>query len=130
MARHTGKEGSITVGGTAVGEITDFSFEERAATIDNRALGLTWDEHTVGSKSWDGTANAQIDPADAGQAALTNGAAVALVLYVEGTSSGKRRYSGNVSVTSLGVGVAGNNEHSTVAFAFKGDGALTIDTVP
>ena len=131
MTTHIGKEGSITVGGNVVAEMVDFNFTERVTLVLDTALGEDWETHQNGTKSWDGGITAMLDPDDTlGQEALTNGASVALVLLVEGTATGKARYSGTVTIEEIGVAVTNNNEVTNRSFTFKGNGAMTIDAVP
>lgn len=129
MTTHIGKEGSVTAGGTSVGEVTSFQFTERTATIPDPALGDDWETHKPGMKSWDGTMTCMIDPSDTAQEAMTNGASVALVLYVEGTGGGAKTFSGTVTIEEIGVNVAGNDALTERSFSFKGNGALTPGTV-
>jgi subtilase family serine protease len=124
MSIHHGKDGVVKVGGTAIASVDSWSLGLKAATADKTAMGDTWESHTVGMLSGDGKVSCWLDPSDASQEALTIGAAVALTLYEQGTTTGLHYWSFNATVT--GVDESGNTTvNSKREFAFKINGAAS-----
>lgn len=128
MARHHGKNGSVTADASAVGQVQNWNLDVQAENSEAYAMGETWKDAEAFAKSWSGSIEAYYDPADAGQAALAVGDTVALALYSEGAASGDTYRSGNAIITSAPISTAKDGWVS-ITFNFMGKGALTTTTV-
>lgn len=130
MTTHIGSEGSVNVGANAVAEVTSFKVTEQTNLVPDGALGDTWETHKAGTKSWQGELTCNYDPSDTnGQVALANGASVTLNLYPEGDDTSDNFMTGTATIESIETNVGGNDEITSATFTFKGNGALTHDTV-
>lgn len=129
MGTHIGNEGTVKIGSNVVAEVREWSITERAATVDDTAIGDAWDTHLVGTKSWNGSLTCHWDETDTtGQGALTVGASVTLGVYAEGATNGDTFYSGTATVTQIQRQGSLNGVVSA-AFEFQGNGALASATV-
>jgi len=122
MAVLKGKDGSISAGLNNLANITSFSINEEADTLETTAMGNAGYKTFVGSlKSWSGTVEAVFDDTDS---AVTVGSAITLTVVVDDGSSNQVQYSGSCIVTSRSVEV-GVADLVTVSFDVTGTGALT-----
>lgn len=129
MATFKGNDGVVKIGTNTVAEVTAFSLTQGAATMDDTALGDTYDSHLVGTLNWSGSIDCWWDDTNTtGQGAMTNGASVTLVLLPEGAAVGAAQYTGTATITGIDTSNA-NNTTVTASFSFTGNGALTIGTV-
>ena len=55
MATHHGKEGVVTIGGTAVGELTSFTIETTGDVVEDTALTDATKSFVAGRTSFSGT---------------------------------------------------------------------------
>lgn len=129
MATHKGSEGLVKVGSNTVAEVTGFSFDETADTIEDTALSDSARTYVTDYTSSSGSVDCMWDETDTtGQGAMTIGASVTLNLYPEGADSGDTYY----SVTALITGITRANAMGsmvTASFSFQGTGAVTASTV-
>ena len=128
MATHHGKEGVVTAGGTAVGELTGFTIETTADVVEVTALTDATKSFVAGRTSFSGTLEMHFDETDTPQTNLTAGSSLAFILLPEGNSSGDRSFTGTGIVTGMSV----NNSMDAIisrTVTFQGTGALTIGTV-
>jgi len=128
MATHHGKEGVVTVGGTAVGELTGFTLETTGDVVEDTALTDATKSFVAGRTSFSGTLEMHFDETDTPQTNLVAGASLAFILLPEGNASGDRSFSGTGIVTGMSV----NNSMDAIisrTVTFQGTGALTIGTV-
>ena len=128
MATHHGKEGVVTAGGTAVGELTGFTLETTGDVVEDTALTDATKSFVAGRTSFSGTLEMHFDETDSPQTSLTAGSSIAFILLPEGNSSGDRSFSGTGIVTGMSV----NNSMDAIVsrtVTFQGTGALTIGTV-
>ena len=128
MATHHGKEGVVTAGGTAVGELTSFTLETTGDVVEDTALTDATKSFVAGRTSFSGTLEMHFDETDSQQTSLIAGATIAFILLPEGNASGDRSFSGSGIVTGMSV----NNAMDAVvsrSVTFQGTGALTIGTV-
>lgn len=124
-----GNSGSVLVSTNAVAEVTSFEFTVTPVIMQGVAQGDTWAEADAGSKSWAGTIEAYYDASDTtGQGALTAGSSVALKLYPEGNTAGKKEYSGTAIIGAVPIRTP-VDDWITITFPFTGDGALAESTV-
>ena len=128
MATHHGKEGVVTVGGTAVGELTGFTLETTGDVVEDTALSDGTKSFVTGRTSFSGTLEMHFDESDAQQETLLAGASISFVLLPEGNTSGDASYTGTGIVTGMSI----NNSMDAIisrTVTFQGTGALTIGTV-
>jgi len=128
MATHHGKEGVVTAGGTAVGELTSFTLETTGDVVEDTALTDATKSFVAGRTSFSGTLEMHFDETDTPQTNLVAGASIAFILLPEGNASGDRSFSGTGIVTGMSV----NNSMDAIisrTVTFQGTGALTIGTV-
>ena len=122
MAVLKGKDGSISAGLNNLANITSFTINEEADTLETTAMGNAGYKTFVGSlKSWSGTVEAVFDDTDT---AVSTGSAITLTVLVDDGSSTQVQYSGSCIVTSKSVEV-GVADLVTVSFDVTGTGALT-----
>ena len=129
MSTFLGKEGAVYVGSNAVAEVRDFSVETTAEIVDATVMGSTGDFMVKKStqKSWSASVNCYYDSGDTtGQLALDEGSEVALKLYPEGNTTGKKYYYGQAIVTSISRS-ASFDGLVEISFSAEGTGALTED---
>lgn len=128
MATHTGDEGIVKIGSTAVGEVTSFSFTLISGVIEDTAKGDTAVTRKAGRADANGTVSCWWDQDDAQHVLMAAGLAVTLILQVEGDTTGDFQYTIPAIVTeethesSEGEGIA------TCVFSFVATGAITRDT--
>ena len=128
MATHHGKEGVVTVGGTAVGELTSFTLETTGDVVEDTALSDATKSFVAGRTSFSGTLEMHYDEADAQQETLTAGSEISFVLLPEGNTAGDQSFTGTGIVTGMSI----NNSMDAIVsrtVTFQGTGALTVGTV-
>ena len=128
MATHHGKEGVVTVGGTAVGELTSFTLETTGDVVEDTALTDATKSFVTGRTSFSGTLEMHYDETDTKQESLTAGSSIAFVLLPEGNTTGDASYSGTGIITGMSI----NNSMDAIvsrSVTFQGTGALTVGTV-
>ena len=128
MATHHGKEGVVTAGGTAVGELTSFTLETTGDVVEDTALTDATKSFVAGRTSFSGTLEMHFDETDTPQTNLVAGASIAFILLPEGNASGDRSFTGTGIVTGMSV----NNSMDAIisrTVTFQGTGALSIGTV-
>lgn len=130
MPNHKGSEGTLTVDGNVVAELTSFNLNVTTAIVPDTELGDTWETNKAGRSSWDGTANAWWDETDTtGQGAMTEGAEVSAVFLFEGNDTGDTSYTGSAIVSGISRDSGDGNSIVTASFTLTGNGALTAGTV-
>jgi len=128
MATHHGKEGVVTVGGTAVGELTSFTLETTGDVVEDTSLSDSTKSFVTGRTSFSGTLEMHFDESDSPQETLLAGASISFVLLPEGNTAGDASYTGTGIVTGMSI----NNSMDAIVsrtVTFQGTGALTIGTV-
>jgi hypothetical protein len=128
MATHHGKEGVVTAGGTAVGELTSFTLETTADVVEDTALSDATKSFVTGRTSFSGTLEMSYDETDSPQQTLTAGSSISFILLPEGNTSGDEKFSGTGIITGMSV----NNSMDAIVsrtVTFQGTGALTRATV-
>jgi hypothetical protein len=128
MATHHGKEGVVTVGGVAVGELTSFTLETTGDVVEDTALTDGTKSFVTGRTSFSGTLEMHFDETDSPQETLLAGASISFVLLPEGNTAGDASYTGTGIVTGMSI----NNSMDAIVsrtVTFQGTGALTIGTV-
>jgi len=128
MATHHGKEGVVTAGGTAIGELTSFTIETTGDVVEDTELGDAAKTFLAGRTSFSGTLEMHYDETDAQQETLTAGSSISFVLLPEGNTSGDQSFTGTGIITGMSI----NNAMDAVvsrSVTFQGTGALTKSTV-
>lgn len=126
-----GKGGALTLGGTAVAQITDWSVSQSVDVADTTTMEDSDRTFLAGIKSFEGSADVLWSAGDtsgnlqAGEIAV--GTTYAAIFYPGGTS-GNVSYSGNVICTGVEV-TATVDDVITASITFQGTGALTIDDI-
>ena len=124
MACYAGRAGVITLGGTAVAQITSYTVNETADTSECTHFDTVgnYREYKTTFKAFDGSMDLVWDRQDATIAA---GEEYAMVLYPEGDDTASDwTISGAIIVT--GLEISGETEGNVSAsLSFQGTGALT-----
>lgn len=129
MANHTGSEGTVHVGTSAIAEIRSFSFTETADTIEDTTMGDTARSYKPSLRSFSGSVDVYWDETDTdGQVALSVGSEVTIKFYPEGSSSGDKYYTGSAIVTGLTVNSSFDGMVEA-SISVQGNGALSLSTV-
>ena len=127
MAVHHGKEGEVTVGGSAVGELVSFTLETTGDVVESTKMADASKTFIAGRTSFSGSLEMHFDEADSVQTQLTAGASITFKLLPEGSQTGDRKFEGTSVITGMSVsqpldGIV------TRSVTFQGTGALTIGT--
>ena len=128
MATHHGKEGVVTAGGTAVGELTGFTIETTGDVVEDTALTDATKSFVAGRTSFSGTLEMHYDETDSPQQTLTVGSSISFILLPEGNSSGDESFTGTGIITGMSVSNAMDSIISR-SVTFQGTGTLTRGTV-
>ena len=128
MATHHGKEGVVTAGGTAIGELTGFTIETTGDVVEDTQLSDSEKSFLAGRTSFSGTLEMHYDETDAQQETLTAGSSISFVLLPEGNTSGDQSFTGSGIITGMSIN---NTMDGIVArsVTFQGTGSLTKSTV-
>ena len=128
MATHHGKEGVVTAGGTAIGELTGFTIETTGDVVEDTQLSDSEKSFLAGRTSFSGTLEMHYDETDAQQETLTAGSSISFVLLPEGNTTGDQSFSGSGIITGMSIN---NTMDGVVArsVTFQGTGSLTKSTV-
>jgi len=128
MATHHGKEGVVTAGGSAIGELTGFTIETTGDVVEDTQLSDSTKSFLAGRTSFSGTLEMNYDEADTQQETLTAGSEISFVLLPEGNTTGDQSFTGTGIVTGMSI----NNAMDAVvsrSVTFQGTGSLTKGTV-
>ena len=128
MATHHGKEGVVTAGGTAIGEITGFTLETTADVVEDTQLSDAAKSFVSGRTSFSGSLDMNYDKSDAQQETLVVGSEISFVLLPEGNTSGDQSFSGTGIVTGMSV-TNGMDAIVSRNVTFQGTGSLSKSTV-
>ena len=128
MATHHGKEGVVTAGGTAIGELTGFTIETTGDVVEDTQLSDSEKSFLAGRTSFSGTLEMHYDETDAQQETLTAGSSISFVLLPEGNSTGDQSFSGSGIITGMSINNAMDGIVSR-SVTFQGTGSLTKSTV-
>jgi hypothetical protein len=128
MATHHGKEGVVTAGGTAIGELTGFTIETTGDVVEDTQLSDSEKSFLAGRTSFSGTLEMHYDETDAQQETLTAGSSISFVLLPEGNTTGDQSFSGSGIITGMSINNAMDGIVSR-SVTFQGTGSLTKSTV-
>jgi len=128
MATHHGKEGVVTAGGTAIGEITGFTLETTADVVEDTQLTDAAKSFITGRTSFSGSLDMNYDESDAQQETLVVGSEISFVLLPEGNDSGDQSFTGTGIVTGMSI-TNGMDAIVSRNVTFQGTGSLSKSTV-
>ena len=128
MATHHGKEGVVTAGGTAIGEITGFTLETTADVVEDTQLTDAAKSFITGRTSFSGSLDMNYDKSDAQQETLVVGSEISFVLLPEGNSAGDQSFTGTGIVTGMSI-TNGMDAIVSRNVTFQGTGSLSKSTV-
>lgn len=128
MATHHGKEGVVTVGGTAIGNVTGYTIDTTHDTVEDTSLEDSNKSYLVGRGTFTASIDMNYDETDAQQASLTTGSSLSFVFLPEGNSSGDESLSGTGIVTGMSIGLTLDGV-TTRTVSLQGTGGLTVGTV-
>lgn len=120
----------------AVGELSDWSFEESAEQIDSSSMGSCTKAFTAGAKQTTGSLTVHWDNADAAQALFVVGDRLHLEVYPGGSGSGQAYYkttdtaTGGAVINSISRAGNGVDGIAGSVFGFAVNGELTATSVP
>ena len=128
MANHLGREGTVKISSTTIGELRNYSLAHSSDVVEDSTLGDVYRTRKATMKTWSVSGDLYWDETDAGQIALTIGSSVTVNLYPEGEDSGDSYYSGGGIVTKFDISASfdGMVEGS---ISIEGNGALSSVTV-
>lgn len=117
---------------TKLGNLTDFSLDVAASTIDFSTLSTQWSDQGVGIKSGSGSFTVLVDSTDTVlstlETAMFGGNEIALVWYPQGKTTGKPKYNFNAYLTAFNTSAAVNSALS-ISVSYVVNGAVTSGTV-
>ena len=128
MATHHGKEGVVTVAGTAIGNVTGYTLDTTQDVVEATALEDSNKAFLVGRGTFTASIDMNYDETSAQQSSLTQGSSLSFVFLPEGNASGDESFSGTGIVTGMSVGVTLDGV-TTRTVALQGSGGITIGTV-
>ena len=123
MAILKGKDGTVSIGGTAQGQVSSWSVSVEADTLETTAMGTGGWKTFVGSlQSWSGTIEMFATTTTA-MASFITGADVVVVL-VDTPSTGNT-WTGTAVITSVSIDVS-SADLVTLPLDLTGDGELVL----
>jgi predicted secreted protein len=129
MATHTGSEGTVKIGSTAVAAIRSYTLNENADTVEDTSMGSNVRSYKPSLKSFDGSLDVfWVESDTGGQDALTVQAEITFSVYPEGSTTGDVYYTGSAIVTSRSI-TASYDGMVEMSIGIQGNGALTSATV-
>tara|TARA_R100000664_G_C2696700_1_gene98640 strand:+ start:298 stop:684 length:387 start_codon:yes stop_codon:yes gene_type:complete len=128
MGTHHGKEGVVTVGGTAIGNVTGFTLDTTHDIVEDTSLDASSKTFKAGRGTFTASIDMNYDETNTQQASLLQGASLSFVFLPEGNDSGDESFSGTGIVTGMSVGVTLDGI-TTRTVSLQGNGAITIGTV-
>lgn len=128
MANHLGREGTVRISSTTIGELRNYALAHSADVVEDSTIGDTYRTRKMTLRTWSVNGDLYWDEVDAGQIALTVGSSVTVNLYPEGAASTAVYYSGGGIVTKFDISAAfdGMVEGS---ITIEGNGVLSTLTV-
>jgi predicted secreted protein len=122
MAILKGKDGTVSIGGNSVGDVSSWSVSIETDTLETTAMGTAgWKTHVGSLQSWSGSVELYL--ADNATVSTYTAGTDAAVVLTDGTSG--NTYTGTAIVTSVSVDV-GVADLVTMTLDLTGDGALAL----
>lgn len=127
MANHLGREGTVRISSTTIGELRNYSLAHSADTVEDSVIGDIYRTRKGTMRTWSVSGDLYWDELDAGQLTLTVGSSVTVNLYPEGAAVGSYYYTGGGIVTKFDVSASfdGMVEGS---ISIEGNGTLATAT--
>lgn len=121
MAIEKGSFGVVNAGGTAVGFLLSYQFDERARLEETTVAGASGDDASWSPTRFEssGQCTAYEDESDAGQTALAAGATVTLLMQPQGAGTGLPQRSVTATVESVSEPLAAD-AYLQVTFSWRG----------
>jgi predicted secreted protein len=128
MANHLGREGTVRISSTTIGELRNYSLSHSSDTVEDSTIGDVYRTRKATMRSWSVSGDVYWDEVDAGQIALTIGSTVTVNLYPEGAASTAVYYQGSGIVSKFDISASfdGMVEGS---ISIEGNGTLASLTV-
>lgn len=128
MANHLGREGTVRISSTTIGELRNYSLAQSSDVVEDTVIGDTFRTRKATLRTWSVSGDLYWDLEDAGQLAITVGSSVTVNLYPEGLTTVATYYSGGGIVTKFDVSASfdGMVEGS---ISIEGNGTLSVLTV-
>lgn len=132
MAVFHGSAGSLSVGGTSIAQVQEWTVTHNKEMVETTSLGDTARSFSAGLESYEGSCEVIVsNDDDTGfydfNTALKNGTALAAIFFVDDTSSADVKLNGNVLVSSVET-THTFDDIARLSISFTGTGALTVDT--
>ena len=129
MGTETSANGVIKVGSSAVAEVTGYSINYTADTVEDTVIGDSARTYKATLKSYTASIDAMYDQTDTnGQLSLNVGTEITFSLYPSGETSGDKYYTGSGIIT--GRTISGSvGEMISATFEIQGNGDLTESSV-
>jgi len=129
MATETSANGVIKVGANAVAEVTGYTINYSADTVEDTVIGDTARTYKPTLKSYTASIEAMYDQTDTnGQLGLTVGTEVVFTIFPSGETSGDLKYSGVGIITGKTI-TGSTGEMITASFEVQGNGDLVVEAV-
>jgi len=132
MAVYHGSAGSLSIGGSSVAQVQNWSVTHNAEMVETTNLGDTARTFSKGLESFEGSCEALVtEDGDSNfydfNANLKTGTAVAAAFFVDDSSGADVKLTGNVLISSVETGTS-FDDIARYSITFTGTGALTVDT--
>jgi len=128
MATHHGKEGVVTVAGTAMGNVTGYTIDTTHDTVEDTELSDATKTYIAGRGTFTASIDMNYDEESTEQSSLTTGSSLAFIFLPEGNTAGDESLSGTGIVTGMSIGLTLDGV-TTRTVSIQGTGALTVGTV-
>ena len=128
MANHLGREGTVRISSTTIGELRNYSLSHSSDTVEDSTIGDIYRTRKATMRSWSVSGDVYWDEVDAGQIALTVGATVTVNLYPEGAAATAVYYSGSGIVSKFDLSASFDGMVES-AISIEGNGVLSSLTV-
>jgi hypothetical protein len=106
MANHLGREGTVRISSTTIGELRNYALSHSADVVEDSIIGDTYRTRKMTLRTWSVNGDLYWDEVDAGQISLTVGSSVTVNLYPEGAAATSTYYSGSGIVTKFDISAA------------------------
>ena len=131
MAKYRGSKGSLSIGGTVIGELLEWELDIARPWIEATIMGASGQAGDLDLPGATGRIRVKYDHANAQQAALDNilvsdatPTPVAALFIVSGT--GPKQISCNILPTNLAVGARIMGGHIEGSYQIRSDGAISF----
>lgn len=132
MAKYRGSQGSLSIGGNAVGQIIDWEGNFSRPYIEATDMGDSGQEGDLDIPGGQGRLTVRFDYDDTAQAAivdqiLSNSTPTPLAALFIVSSTGPKQISCNVLFTDMGVVSRVLGGHIQATFQWRSNGAISMD---